>query len=467
MDILENQELIRKVTLYIFIVPVILFLIVFHLYGFDEVQSSFHILDVIKIAPRTSSPTPAGADKTCKECLQKDIRDKDDKNIKNYSSPGITPDKVCPPTISPENSGENPSSCDLNKTNCKKQAIPSKEELFMAFDNRDYELAAKLAKMNPELIKSKSEDGTPILVRAIRSNQDDLVRLFISMGEDPNVQDGNGTTALCNAVDYNSVKIVKSLLDNGALIDNERGKQESPNGFNEHPMGPPLHIAICKHKNYEMTKLLISRGADVNLKDYDDNTAFYLAVANDDSKIAFFLVDKGAEVNTKNSCDRTPLHVVSDLKLARYLVSHGLDVNARDLWRGTALHLTLHDRCSSEEAYSLKRDLICLYLSKGADVNAKDYMGTTPLHYAAMTGNAKLVRLLLSKGAKVDVADSYGGMPVNYAIRNLDLVSFLVLLRAHLLQNRLICFIFLSVLLLTFVFAYRKFFMKKNKAITE
>lgn len=47
-------------------------------------------------------------------------------------------------------------------------------------------------------------------------------------------------------------------------------------------------------------------------------------------------------------------------------------------------------------------------LADGADVNARDREGMTPLMHAALLGNQDLVDLLLSKGAKVNLADNFG-----------------------------------------------------------
>ena len=43
-------------------------------------------------------------------------------------------------------------------------------------------------------------------------------------------------------------------------------------------------------------------------------------------------------------------------------------------------------------------DVVRLLLGKGADVQAKQKNGWTPLHYAAPTGYIDMVRLLLRKG---------------------------------------------------------------------
>lgn len=49
-----------------------------------------------------------------------------------------------------------------------------------------------------------------------------------------------------------------------------------------------------------------------------------------------------------------------------------------------------------------KRELIKLYLQKGADINLRDDSGRGILYFAAMRGDMELVRLLLDSGAKID-----------------------------------------------------------------
>jgi len=58
-------------------------------------------------------------------------------------------------------------------------------------------------------------------------------------------------------------------------------------------------------------------------------------------------------------------------------------------------------------------------VEKGADINAKDYENTTPLHFACMWGHVEAVSLLIKLGAKPDVqAAGLGRTPMSLAETN-------------------------------------------------
>ena len=54
-------------------------------------------------------------------------------------------------------------------------------------------------------------------------------------------------------------------------------------------------------------------------------------------------------------------------------------------------------------------------LTRGASVAARDSSGTTPLHYAAVSGDAVLALRLISMGADVNAANTGGRTPLIYA----------------------------------------------------
>ena len=67
-------------------------------------------------------------------------------------------------------------------------------------------------------------------------------------------------------------------------------------------------------------------------------------------------------------------------------------------------------------------------LAQGADVNAKDEQGVTPLLYAALQGRKAAVELLLNNGAKADSATSEGATALHLTARygEIEIASMLV-----------------------------------------
>jgi hypothetical protein len=86
------------------------------------------------------------------------------------------------------------------------------------------------------------------------------------------------------------------------------------------------------------------------------------------------------------------------------LLAHGADVNAKDLSGNTPLH---------KAASADNKELTALLLAHGADVNARDMIGYTPLHCAPLKDESEL---LLAHGADVNAKDDKGQTPLHLAV---------------------------------------------------
>lgn len=78
-------------------------------------------------------------------------------------------------------------------------------------------------------------------------------------------------------------------------------------------------------------------------------------------------------------------------------MSHGFNIDTQDRKGRTALH----------ELNNV--EWVEYLLRKNANINAQDYLGNTPLHYAVMNNIPKLVECLLRRSPNVNLKNSNDG----------------------------------------------------------
>ncbi|PPE01923.1 hypothetical protein GOBAR_DD01063 [Gossypium barbadense] len=156
-----------------------------------------------------------------------------------------------------------------------------------------------------------------------------------------------------------------------------------------------LHVAVSS-AHPEVVKLL-SAAADesvVNGIDEEGWAPIHSAASIGNLEIMEILLSKGANVNVKNDGGRTALHYAASkgwLKIAELLISHGAKINSKD------------------KASSTGKSALCeLLIEEGAEVEATDRAGQTPLMSAVICQNKEVALLLIRHGADVDIEDKEG-----------------------------------------------------------
>lgn len=119
-------------------------------------------------------------------------------------------------------------------------------------------------------------DRTP-LVRAASQQQSKAVEVLVRHGARVNIEDANGYTPLCEAVWVNSLPIVQTLISAGAKV------------TQSHFL---LHYSVLNNQ-LDITRLLVSAGSVINLRDDNGNTPLILAAKNGQVDTAKFLIDHG------------------------------------------------------------------------------------------------------------------------------------------------------------------------------
>ncbi len=168
-------------------------------------------------------------------------------------------------------------------------------------NNATDEVKALLAKKIPGLINHKGYLGYSPLHIAVRENNTEMARLLIDNHADIDIQDNEGSTPLYMASYFlqspeDAFKFASVLLDNQAKV----------NIINNITMSTALHPAV-KAGNYQLAKLLIAHGADLNIKDNSGKTVLFLAVERGDLPMVKLLIDHGADLCPKNPNLQNPM----------------------------------------------------------------------------------------------------------------------------------------------------------------
>ncbi|CAG0908391.1 unnamed protein product, partial [Cyprideis torosa] len=193
---------------------------------------------------------------------------------------------------------------------------------------------------------------------------------------------------------------VACLLEMGAPVEAEEKKWKAR----------PLHLA-CDNGHTPCVELLLRAGADINARTRNGQTPLHYCSGAGHRAVVLLLLGRGAEVDRREERGWTPLLRACEkghVSVARDLVAHGADVNAKN--RGGETPLTLASDGGHVETVEF------LVREAKADLEGRDNIGgLTALSRAAEKGHTHVMEILLAAGAEVDARDSHGFTPLQLA----------------------------------------------------
>ncbi|XP_057320544.1 putative ankyrin repeat protein RF_0381 [Microplitis mediator] len=315
--------------------------------------------------------------------------------------------------------------------------------IHLAVDKNNYEITKHLINCGAD-VNAVYDNKTPLFLAVARENEK-VVELLINNKANVNqrIIYGNPlnsfSTAFYKAVEINNLNIVKILVNSPSMNVN----------LSSHP---PLHKAI-RENNYEITKYLIERGANINTpNNYGtplniaisvgnkeivqlliENKAnvkscldspLVAAIENDNFEILELLINTNeAEINPSYSRGYSPLHTAiirNNYNMTEYLINNGARVNGSDIYY-YSIESPLHTavRCQYKE-------IVKLLIKNEANVNSISPSRMTPLSLASENNDFEIFEILLDAGALIN--PSSGFPPLHTAIdkNNYNMAEYLI-----------------------------------------
>ncbi|MCR5724479.1 MAG: ankyrin repeat domain-containing protein [Treponema sp.] len=294
-------------------------------------------------------------------------------------------------------------------------------------------------------INSVDEDGNTALHLAAQLDEADMVSFLIIKGADTEAKNNRGDTPLHVAIKNNCLASTKIL----AIVHGDIFAKDADGNM-------ALELALAKGGEWYKAVITPQTGA---IRDTDGESIVHYFVKTRDEVAMDYCISQELPLSVADNFSKTPLSLAFEnasdpaaIRIAAKLLLAGAQPVGGDyayfedavrthnsLLRfndgQTALHIATIQGDTGIVDYILKDKTS----ARTQDIlQAQDITGATPLHEAVRYGRVDIAKLLLSNGAQVDALDSIGKTPLLLNIpekAQLDMYKTLVQYKANIAQK--------------------------------
>ncbi len=264
----------------------------------------------------------------------------------------------------------------------------------------------------------------PAIITAILSDRVDSLAMLYQLGIPINDDIVDGQTGLHLACKIGSMRATHFLLNQGADFDipNRKGQKA-------------IEIAAANHSVDQFWQMLVRMEPNIDEINDRGETLLNIAVKAGNLAHSMILISQGASLEIADQAGETPLHAAAKkgrLDIVGLLIGCGADYTKKTFFaEKTARELSvkpdiieLIDKYSGIKTTAHEKEslLHCAIKAKiieavkvlclGADVNQSIAGGKTALHIAVEVGSIPIIRILLSHGADIEAQDDLGQTPL-------------------------------------------------------
>uniref|UniRef100_A0A3B3HIQ6 Euchromatic histone-lysine N-methyltransferase 1b n=1 Tax=Oryzias latipes TaxID=8090 RepID=A0A3B3HIQ6_ORYLA len=209
--------------------------------------------------------------------------------------------------------------------------------------------------------KMESQNKRTPLHAAAEGGHKDICHMLVQSGANLDMCDEDQRTPLMDACENNNMEVVLYLLRAGASANHK-----DVEGFT------CLHLA-AKSGHYNIVQHLLSTGLiNVNCQDDGGWTAIIWATEYKHADQVKLLLSKGADISIRDKEENICLHWAAfsgSVDIAELLLNASSDLHAVNIHGDSPLHIAAREN---------RLDCVTLFLSRGADVFLKNREGETP-----------------------------------------------------------------------------------------